>query len=82
MGTTHRAFHVLCSDAVRNRFMGCNSAKNVFASEYFVREPQTQTLPMGFGEFAQCIQSWTSRLLFFKVGSNYPSLRHYVLLRT
>ena len=67
MGTKHKEFTVLCSDAVRNRFIEGDQSKNIFGSHYHVRECQTQTLPMGFPEFAQCAQIWTSRLLYFKV---------------
>ena len=66
MGTKHTEFKILCSDAVRNRFIEGDQSKNVFGSHYHVRECQTQTLRMAFPEFAQCAQRWTSRLLFFK----------------
>jgi len=67
IGTKHKDFKILCSDAVRNRFIEGDQSKNTFGSHYHVRECQTQTLRMAFSEFAQCTQTWTSRLLYFKV---------------
>lgn len=74
MGTKHRDFKVLCSDAVRNRFIECDQSKNTFGSEYHVRECQTQELPMAFPDFAQCAERWTSRRLYFKVRTPPPRL--------
>lgn len=76
MAAKHKGFKILCSDAVRNRFIECDQSKNSFGSDYHVRESQTQELRMSFPEFAQCAESWTSRRLFFKArtGQHVPPL--------
>jgi hypothetical protein len=73
VGGECRDFTVLCSEGKHNRFLECDDNKNIHASNYHVREPETQRLKMGFGEFAQCARKWTTRHAFFKVRGRRPT---------
>ncbi|KAK9814645.1 hypothetical protein WJX72_009229 [[Myrmecia] bisecta] len=66
MGTKHKTWRILCSKGTRHAFLEYDASKNIYGSEYHVREPETQRLEMGFWEFAQCARNWTTRKVFFK----------------
>jgi len=58
---------VLCSEAKHNRFIECDSLKNIYGSLYHVREPETQKLEMTLPEFVQCATTWKDRRIFTRI---------------
>lgn len=59
---------VWCSDAKRHRFMEYDHEKNNPIGPYYVREFETQKIPMCVKEFVACARKWTKQKLFLKVG--------------
>ena len=52
-----------------NCFMECDAAKNVWGSEYHVREPAVKALQMTFSGFASCLAQWTAKNVFLRVSN-------------
>ena len=45
----------------------CDAAKNVFGSNYHVREARCQLQQLPFSQFAQHLSQWTSKCIFLRV---------------
>ena len=57
----------------------CDAGKNVFGSEYHIREARCQPQQLPFSQFAQHLSQWTSKCIFLRVRTCLPlpsSLMH------
>ncbi len=65
----------MCATAERAAVLEADSEKNVYGGMYHVREPESQVLPMRFGEAAECVVAWQERRMFVRVRSpGHPPL--------
>ena len=67
MGADKQDWTTFCSEAKRNAFLIGDLGRNAYGSNYHVREPETQRLPMAFPGFVDSIKAWQSRRLLFQV---------------
>ena len=68
----------MCATAERSAVLEVDGEKNVYGSVYHVREPESQVLPMRFGEAAECVVAWQERRMFVRVRSPGPACAHRV----
>jgi hypothetical protein len=59
----------MCATAERSAVLEADGEKNVYGGVYHVREPESQVLPMRFGEAAECVVAWQERRMFVRVRS-------------
>jgi len=50
----------------KHRFIECDESKNIFGSDYYIREPETQSLDCTFYEFVQCARAWKDKSIYFE----------------
>ena len=50
----------------------CDAAKNVFGSEYHVREARCQPQQLPFSQVAQHLSQWISKCIFLRVRTCLP----------
>lgn len=63
MGTHVKDWPCLVSSREKDRFMPYDETKNIFASMYHVREPETERFPCSCAEFVKCTREWTERTI-------------------
>ncbi len=62
---TH-AWKCLVCPSDKHRFIECDESKNIFGSDYYVKEPETQSLDCTFSEFVQCARAWKHKSIYFE----------------
>lgn len=50
----------------KHRFIEHDESKNILGSDYYVREPETQSLDCTFDEFVQCARAWKDKSIYFE----------------
>lgn len=68
------------SSGKKNRFILGDLSKNIYGTNYHVREPETRAMSLTMPDFQECFTKWTTERVFLKVSVTFLNCHEFYKL--